>query len=73
MDGYNPSSHSILVRDIIIAWAVALAVCGIALAMPQSVQESNSSSAKAGIDIAIEEAIPSDSNIVADRGPSPEQ
>ena len=68
MDGYNPSSHSILVRDIIIAWAVALAVCGIALAMPQSVQESDFSDAKVGMEIAIEEAIPRDTNLVAGSG-----
>ncbi len=66
MHDYDLSSHQIPLRDIIMAWAVAIAVVAILLVLPELVQKKNAGSAEVGTKTAIEQTIPRDTDFFAD-------
>lgn len=66
MHDYDPSSHHIPMRDIITAWAVAIAVYAILLVLPDFARTDNANSAEVSTKTAIEQTIPRDTDFFAD-------
>lgn len=71
MYNYDPAARSPGLRDVIIAWIVAVAICAALLATPELARMSEESDGRASLDAAIDEAVPRDANLLADREPSP--
>lgn len=67
MQNYDPAARITGLRDVVIAWIVAVAVCAILLAIPGLAPRHDEDGGGTGLDVAIDTAIPSDTDIVADR------
>lgn len=67
MQNYDPAAHVPGLRDIIIAWIVAVAVCAVLLSTIDLAQTPDETNGRSGLDVAIDEALPPDTGLVADR------
>lgn len=67
MNNYDPAARITGLRDVIIAWLVAVAVCAVLLTTPEFARKHEEGDGRAGLDVAIDEALPRDTNLLADR------
>ena len=67
MQNYDPAARIPGLRDVIIAWIVAIAVCAVLLATPELARKHEQSDGRAGLDAAIDEALSRDTDLLADR------
>jgi len=65
MHDYDPSLQQIPLRQIVVAWAVAMATVAILLVLPEFVQRMRADSAEVGMKTAIEQTIPPDTDLFA--------
>ncbi len=56
MDPYDPYTHRALVRDILVSWAIAVALLGVMLVLPHGDRPDLAGSAQIGADAAISKA-----------------
>ncbi len=70
MHDYEPSTHSIPLRDIITAWVVAVVVCAALLVIPEAFRKDDASDAEVGMKTAIEQAIPRNPDLLVESRPS---
>ena len=71
MHDYDPSSLQIPLRDVIVAWAVAMAAVAMLLILPEFARKKYADSAEVGTKTAIEQTIPRDADFFADSRQSP--
>ena len=69
MQNYDPVARVPGLRDVIIAWIVAVAVCAVLLSTVDLAQTPEANNGRSGLDVAIDEALPPDTELVADRQP----
>lgn len=67
MQNYDPAARVPGLRDVIIAWIVAVAVCAVLLTTVDLAQKPEGTDGRAGLDVAIDEALPPDTELVAER------
>ena len=67
MQNYDPAARIPGLRDVIIAWIVAIAICAVLLATPELARKHEEDDGRPGLDVAIEEAFPQDTDLLADR------
>ncbi len=67
MHSYDPAAHTMEMRDVVFAWIVAIAVCAILLATPDLAEKHLQDAGTAGLNVAIDDALPLESTVVADR------
>ena len=67
MHNYDPAARIPGLRDVIVAWIVAVAVCALLLATPELARKHEEIDGRAGLDAAIDEAIPPHTDLLADR------
>jgi hypothetical protein len=62
MDRYDPYMHRVPVRDIIMAWAIAVTLFAVLIALPIFARTNFADTAEIGTNGAIAEIIPHDTN-----------
>lgn len=66
MNDYDLFSHQFPPKDVITAWAVAVAVLAFLLVLPEFARKKNGDGLKIGTRTAIEQTIPGDTDFDAD-------
>ena len=70
MQDYDPFAHLFPLQDVLVAWAVALAVCAVLFVAPEFARNSDAGSADVGIAAAMETTIPRNTDLIAESQPS---
>ena len=71
MHDYDPSSHLILLQEIAVAWAIALAVFVVLLLVPAMMQTKNTDDVNDGMETAIDQIITRETDFFAEGRNSP--
>ena len=67
MHNYDPAARITGLRDVIIAWIVAVAICAVLLATPELARKHETDEHRHGLDVAIDEALPPEADLLAER------